>query len=113
MLEEGVINAEEAAKLLDALQASPGQARTSPTGRFLRIRIFDATSGRVLNTVGVPLGIAQLLARAGSGLGGLWAPQLAEFDLPALLKAVEGGQPGRIVEWSEGESGRRFEVFIE
>jgi len=113
MLEEGLITAEEAAKLLDALQSGSTRGRAAPSGRVLRIRVTDAATGRVQGTVNVPLGLAQVLARAGMGLGALWAPQTESFDLPALLRAVEAGEPGQVVEWSEGESGRRFEVSIE
>ena len=111
MLEAGQITADEAAKLLDALRPPAGPARSTPAGRALRIRISDPATGQVQTTIGLPLPLAQTLARAGIRLGTFWAPQLADADVPGLFAAVEAGQPGRVVEWAEG--GRRFEVFIE
>ena len=113
MLEEGQINAEEAAKLLDALQAGPPPNRAAQSGRILRIRVTDMASGRVQANVNLPLALAQTLARAGSRLGMFWAPQLGDLDLPAILDAVEAGEPGRVIEWTEGQDGRRIECFIE
>jgi hypothetical protein len=113
MLEEGRITADEAAKLLDALRPEPRPARSAPAGRFLRIRMTDLTTGRVQATVNLPLALAQAVARAGARVGARWLPQVAEFDLAALLRTVESGEPGRVVEWSEGETGRHFEVFVE
>ncbi len=113
MVQEGQITAEEAAKLLDALQASGSAGRSRPTGRNLRVRVTDPATGRVYASVNVPLALAQTFARVGGHVGALFSPQLADVDFPALLKAVEAGEPGRVVEWVEAESGRRVEVFIE
>jgi hypothetical protein len=112
MLEAGQITADEAARLLDALQSSQRQEQTRAGGRTLRIRATDA-GGRTLADVRLPLPLAQSLARAGIRLGALWSPQLADDDLAGILGAVESGQPGRVVQWAEGETGRQVEISVE
>lgn len=111
MVEEGQVTAEEAAKLLDALEASPPARRRVPATAVLRIRVVEAATGQLQTTVNVPLAVAQALAQVGSRVAALWAPQLGDFDLPKVLEAVQAGQPGRLVEWTEG--GRRVEILIE
>ena len=60
MLEEGKINAEEAAKLLEALG---GRAETGPAGkgeraRWFRVRVTDTKTGRKKVNINIPLGLA-------------------------------------------------------
>ena len=112
MLEAGQITADEAAKLLDALQSSQRKAQSSAAGRTLRIRAVDA-SGRTLADVRLPLSIAQTLAKAGIRLGALWSPNLGDEALSGVLAAVESGQPGRVIQWAEGESGHQVEISVE
>ncbi len=112
MLEAGQITADEAARLLDALQSSQGKAQARAAGRTLRVRAID-TSGRTLADVRLPLSVAQTLARAGIRLGALWSPQLGDDALSGILGAVESGQPGRVVQWAEGETGRQVEISVE
>jgi hypothetical protein len=76
------------------------------------VRAVD-TSGRTLADVRLPLSLAQTLARAGIRLGALWSPNLGDDALSGVLAAVESGQPGRVVQWSEGETGRRVEISVE
>jgi SHOCT-like protein len=112
MVEAGQITADEAAKLLDALQSSQGKAQARAAGRTLRVRAVD-TSGRTLADVRLPLSVAQTLARAGIRLGALWSPHLGDDALSGILAAVESGQPGRVVQWAEGETGRQVEISVE
>lgn len=112
MLEAGQITADEAAKLLDALQSSQGKAQARAAGRTLRVRAVD-TSGRTLADVRLPLSVAQTLARAGIRLGALWPPSLGDDALSGILAAVESGQPGRVIQWAEGETGRQVEISVE
>ena len=112
MLEAGQITADEAAKLLDALQSSQGRAQARAAGRTLRVRAVD-TSGRTLADVRLPLSVAQTLAKAGIRLGELWSPSLGDDALSGILAAVESGQPGRVVQWAEGDTGRQVEISVE
>ncbi len=112
MLEAGQITADEAAKLLDALQSSQGKAQARAAGRTLRVRAVD-TTGRTLADVRLPLSVAQTLARAEIRLGALWSPSLGDDALSNVLAAVESGQPGRVVQWAEGETGRQVEISVE
>ena len=112
MLEAGQITADEAAKLLDALQSSQGKAQARAAGRTLRVRAVD-TSGRTLADVRLPLSVAQTLARAGIRLGALWSPNLGDAELSGIVSAVESGQPGRVVQWAEGETGHQVEISVE
>ena len=112
MLEAGQITADEAAKLLDALQASPRPSQAS-AGRMLRVRVTEIATGRVQASMNVPLVLAQTFARAGMRLGGIWAPRIGGLDLPNVLDAIESGEPGRVVEWADHDNGRLTQVVIE
>jgi len=92
MVEEGKINAEQAAKLLDAM----GEVLTTPkTEKFIRIYI-QSSDGNKINIV-VPLGLIKILSS--------FIPKDAkavldenEIDLNQLITAVQEGANGTIVD---------------
>ncbi len=115
MLEEGKISADEAARLLDALQAQAasdekGPSPTASSGpRWLRIRIADGDGSRV--NVDVPVKLLNLPFKLlGSRLTGraeqdeaLWA---------ALREAVAKGDVGKIVDIKDND-GSVVEIYLE
>jgi hypothetical protein len=110
MLEAGQITADEAATLLDALQPAGAEARARRGGKTLRVRITNPLSGAV-ETFSVPLSAAQLAARAGIGLSGIWSPHVGDLDLAEVFRAIDGGQSGQVLRWTD-EGGRRVELEI-
>ncbi len=114
MVEEGKISAEEAAKLLAALQqasrASGEQAgRRGASGRWLRIRVTDLSSGRSKAAVQIPIGLID----AGMKIGAHFAPEVEGIDMGNVLEAVRAGVTGKIIDVTDDEDGERVEIYVE
>ena len=108
MVEAGQVSASEAAQLLDALggeQRSAERART----RLVRVRVSDLPSGRQKANVSIPVGLINVGLRLGARL----APQLSASALEELVRSIERGATGRLLEWQDLEEGERVELFVE
>lgn len=113
MIEEGKINAEEAAKLLSALEdrppkAGPGASRRTE-GRWLRIRVTDTTTGRSKASVQIPIGLVD----AGMKIGAHFAPEVEGVDMSNVMDAVRSGVTGKIIDVTDDEDGEHVEIFVE
>lgn len=116
MLEEGKITAEEAAKLLSALEAGAKQEEealkprgTSRDIRWLRIRVTDQTSGKQKVNVNVPMS----LVNVGLKFGAKFAPKSEEIDFDEIIEAIKSGVGGKIVDVEDNEDGEHVEIFVE
>jgi hypothetical protein len=114
MLEEGKINAEEAAQLLSALEigvgkeeASPGTSPSAAKRRWMRIRVTDGTTGKHRVNVNLPLGVAHAVMKVGSR----FVPELKELDLNEMIMSLGDEAQGKIVEVDEDSE--RVEIFVE
>lgn len=108
MIEAGQVSANEAGQLLDALnveQRSADRVRS----RLVRVRVTDLHTGRQKANVTIPLGLVNVGLRLGARL----APQLSGSALEDLLRGVERGATGRLLEWQDLEEGERVELFVE
>lgn len=110
MLEEGKITAEEAAALLRALgqRAGTGGPGQRGEGRFLRVRVTDAVSGRSKVNVTVPL----QLVKVGLRIAERFAPD-AGVNWQELEEALSGSLMGKIVEVEDTEDQERVEIYVE
>ena len=116
MLEERTITAEEAAKLLSALEAGAKQEEEASKPRslgretrWLRIRVTDQTSGKQKVNVNVPMS----LVNVGMKIGAKFIPQDEDFDLNEIFEAIKSGAEGKIVEVEDDGDGERVEIFVE
>ncbi|KPL83932.1 hypothetical protein SE15_01595 [Thermanaerothrix daxensis] len=119
MLQEGKITAEEAARLLEALEAAPGPKTpppppppTSPpggSGRWLRVRITDTDTGKVRANIRLPLN----LVSAGIKMGMRFTPEVEGLDVNRLMDFIRSGETGTLVDVFDEEDGEHVEVFIE
>lgn len=124
MLEEGKIDAEEAARLLESL-ASPGDSqqggRAAPAGgrgdsgragqegprhKFLKIKVFEDGENKV--TVNLPLQLARLAFKL---VPKDYLGVVNELDLEEIVAAIQEGAEGKIVEVADGDD--RVEVLVE
>lgn len=108
MVEAGQLSAGEAAQLLDALgdeQRTTERARA----RLVRVRVTDLASGRQKANVTIPISLINVGLRLGARL----APQLSGTALDELVRSVERGAAGRLLEWQDLEEGERVEIFVE
>ncbi len=112
MLEEGTLKAEEAAKLLEALEEKEEQRPASEPGKILKIKVSDKYSGAVKVNIGVPLGFARFLKdlipvseRARIESQGV--------DLDALFANLDSGTKGKLVDVEDVQDGHLIEIWIE
>ncbi len=112
MVESGQMTADQAAQLLDAL----GQERERPIAertrnRTVRIRVTNsAANPRKLNlTATLPVYLIEVSLR----LGTLLIPQLSGSAIEGLLRSIEEGATGRLLDMQDLEAGERVEIFVE
>ena len=111
MIESGQITAAQAAQLLDTLVPEHEQSGERMQNRTLRIWMTDiATNSRKMNvTATMPIYLISmslyLLARLVS--------QLNDGTLQNMIRAIERGTTGRLLDLQDLEEGKRLEIFIE
>jgi hypothetical protein len=96
MLEEGKVNAEEAARLLDALGESSGEP-PAQSGRKIHVRITDPNTRKKKVNLTLPIGLARIAAK--------FIPrdakrEMAEegVDIDAVLNDVLSENLGKLVD---------------
>lgn len=122
MLEAGEVTAGEAAQLLDALaEAEPERERerervramdrSRARNRTLRIRVsgLNPKQQKIQMTATMPVNLLRVSLRLGSRL----IPQLSNSALEDVLRAIESGASGRLLDLQDLEEGQRVEIFAE
>ncbi len=121
MLEEGKINADEAAGLLEALgddtkaSKEPGFREDFPgtssgrSPRWFRVTVTDTDTGKSRVNVRLPIG----MVRAGMKMGMRFAPEVEGLDLDELTQILRSGEVGKFVDVYDEQDGEHVEVFIE
>lgn len=116
MIAEGKVTAEEGAKLLNALSRSKSKQRTKDTPgiegaepRFLRVRVTDTRSGKVIVNVNLPIGLVDV----GMRMGARFVPDIEEIDFEDLREGIKHGMRGKIVNVQDDDTGEHVEVFLE
>lgn len=105
MVESGQVTSEEAARLLDALDEERQRIRN----RMVRVRVTDLTTNRQKIHVSIPVSLINVGLRLGARL----APQLTGDALEDLLRVIERGASGRLLDLQDLEEGERVEIFVE
>jgi hypothetical protein len=122
MIQEGKISAEEGMQLLNALDLADKKAEKaskadtaekvsggSSVGRFFRVVVTDTDSGKARVNVRLPISVVM----AGVKMGARFSPEVEGLDMQQLVKMVESGATGKIVDLQDDEDGEHVEVFIE
>lgn len=120
MLQDGVINAEQAARLLESLsqenvdanksvQANIDSNNSSRSGKFFRVRVTDTDSGKTRVNIRLPIG----LVGAGLKMGMKFSPEIEGIDVKTLQDFLSNGAIGQIVDVYDDNDGEHVEVFIE
>jgi hypothetical protein len=112
MLQEGTIKAEEAAKLLEALEEGDEERTPSEGGKVLKIKVSDKYSGAVKVNLGLPLGFARFLKDL------IPASERARIesqgvDLDAVFANLDSGIKGKLVDVEDVQDGHLIEIWIE
>ncbi len=126
LLQEGKITADQAARLLEALETASGTARGIPKpptppapptpgygpiggGRWMRVRVTDTDTGKTRVNIRLPLN----LVGSGIKMGMRFVPEVDGLDPNDLMEWVRSGEVGQIVDVYDEEDGEHVEVFIE
>jgi hypothetical protein len=112
MVEEGLVSADEAGQLFDALLEEPVAPPARPVqNRTLRVWVTDTTTRtrQVNMTVNLPLSVLRISLQALASI----IPPLRDERLGEILHALESGASGRVMDVQDLEDGKRFEIFIE
>ena len=113
MVEAGQVSATQAAQLLDTIEGEP--AYTQPAERVrertLRIRATSQQSKQQKTnfSASISVQLVKLILR----LGGHLLPQLDDGVMEEILRTIEGGATGRLLDLQDLEQGERIEIFVE
>ncbi len=113
MIESGQVTATEAAQILDTLEPDRIAERTSERGRDRLLRIRATTLNARAQKVYVTATLPMRLIRTGMRLGVSFIPQMSSAALEDLLKSIENGATGRLLDLQDMEKGERLEIFAE
>ena len=111
MIESGQITAAQAAQLLDALVFEQERPSERMHNRTLRIWLTDMTTNRkkINVTATMPIDLISMSMRLLTRL----MPQLNDGTIQNLIRAVERGNTGRLLDLQDLEEGKRVEIFVE
>jgi len=110
MVEAGQVSAEDAAQLFDALLEEPAPAPPAQN-RILRVWVTDmATRSRRVNlTATLPVNVLRIGLHALERL----VPPLRDGRAEQIVRSLESGVTGRVMDLQDLEDGTRVEIFIE
>lgn len=110
MVGAGQISAEDAVQLFDALVEEPVEP-PRPQNRTVRIWVTDMTtrSRKVNMTATLPMSVLRTSLQAFGSL----VPRLRDGRAEEIMRTLESGITGRIVDLQDLEDGKRIEIFIE
>ncbi len=113
MVQEGKITADEASKLLGAVEE---QSMLPSTGgaKWFRVKVMDLKTGKAKVNVNLPIGLIDV----GLNIGMKFIPEEAMgnakgVDIKQLVDAIKHGAMGKLVEVEDDEEGIRVEVIVE
>jgi hypothetical protein len=114
MLQEGKINADEAASLLASLDQGDTALKgdvvsKNLNGRWFRVRVTDKKNDKVKVNVRLPLS----LVGVGLRLGKKYSPEMEDLDVEEIFQAIQAGEMGQIVDVEDEEAGDHVQVFVE
>jgi hypothetical protein len=132
MIQEGKITPEEGSELLEAMGSASSvppepprppmsasrldydKGSIPPEGqgrrpRWLRVRVTDNRTGRPKVNVRLPVSMVGV----GLRMGTKFAPQVEGLDADQLMKIIETGEIGQIVDVYDDDESEHVEVFLE
>jgi hypothetical protein len=115
MVSENKIDAQEAARLLSALnETSPGaedaaESTRAGSARWFRVRVTNLETGRTKVNVNLPLSLVKI----GLRMGAHFAPEVQELDWEEMMQAIQEGAAGKLVEVEDVEDGEKVEVYVD
>ena len=111
LVESGQVSAAEAGQLLEALESERERPARLQRDRTIRVRAttIDGKRQKVNVTATLPVSVIKVSLRLGAHL----FPQLSNNALVDLLRRIEEGATGRLLDLQDLEKGERVEVFVD
>src|SRR2546421_10213653 len=109
LVESGNVTAEEAARLLDTIESKQEHTDERKRKRIARVRVTNLATNRQKANVTIPVSLIDVGLRLGTRL----VPQIRGSALEDLLRAIESGTTGRLLDLQDLEEGERVEIFAE
>ena len=111
MVETGRITAAQAAQLLDTKLPEYEQSSGQIENRTVRIWMTDmSTNRRMMNmTATIPVYLVSMSLRLLARL----VSQLNDSTIQNVIRAIERGTTGRLLDLQDLEEGKRLEIFVE
>jgi polyhydroxyalkanoate synthesis regulator phasin len=111
MIESGQITAGQAAQLLDTLLPEHEQSSGQMENRTLRIWMTDMPTNRskMNMTATMPVYLVSMSLRLLARL----VSQLNDSTIQNVIRAIERGTTGRLLDLQDLEEGKRLEIFVE
>ncbi len=113
LLEAGQVTASQAGELFDVLEGADFEQVVveRKKERVIRIRTSHLRPG--VTTTSLMAAIPVRLVRLSLRLGARLFPQLNSNTLEDILRSIEEGASGRLLEIHDMEKGERLEIFVE
>jgi len=113
MVQEGKVSAEEALKLLDALDQGKGTGTAGPRrrNRFVRVRVVDGDKTKV--NVNLPLELAWVALRFVPKDALKVGSSEQAIEPEELMRLLEQGLEGKIIDIEDDGGKTRVEVVVE
>jgi polyhydroxyalkanoate synthesis regulator phasin len=111
MIESGQITAGQAAQLLDTMLPEHEQFSGQMENRTLRIWMTDMSTNRskMNMTATIPIYLVSMSLRLLARL----VSQLNDGTIQNVIRAIERGTTGRLLDLQDLEEGKRLEIFVE
>jgi hypothetical protein len=111
MIESGQITAAQAAGLLDTLMTDYEQSGSQMENRTVRIWMTDMSNNRrkMIMTATIPVYLVSMSLRLLARL----VSQLNDSTIQNVIRALERGTTGRLLDLQDLEEGKRLEIFVE
>lgn len=113
MVQEGKITADEASKLLSAVD-EPVNQLVSGDAKWFRVKVMDLRTGKTKVNVNLPIALLDV----GMNIGMKFVPEevlggAKGVDLKQIVDAIRSGAMGKLVEVEDEDEGVRVEVIVE
>ncbi len=114
MVQSGKITAEEASKLLLAVEDGSNGTAVASEAKWLKVRVTDLNTGRAKVNVNLPIALLDV----GMNIGLKFVPEdvfgsSGGLDVKELVDAIRKGAMGKLVEVEDDDEGIRVEVTVE
>jgi len=112
MLQEGKIDASEAARLLQALESSPEpepSTKAAGKARYLHIKVTRLADSKPIADIKVPASVVN----AGLRLGARFSPESYGIDADALRELMNSPEAQQIVDVTDEEDGEHVQIYLE